>query len=115
MSKRGIKLYIEDILTAVEKIENYTKDMTFDNFCKDCKTIDAVVRNLSVIGEASKNMPEEIKQDHPEIPWEEIIGMRNKVIHEYFGVDEEILWKTAREDLPFFKDKISKIKNFDLK
>ena len=68
--------------------------------------IDAVVRNLSIIGEAVNNLPEEIKVQSPLIPWEEIIGMRNKVIHEYFGVDEDILWKTIKEDLPIFEQQI---------
>ncbi len=110
MSKRDANLYIEDIVTSMEKIESYVEGFTFNDFCNDHKTIDAVTRNLSIIGEASNNMPEEIKLMYPEIPWVEIVGMRNKVIHEYFGVDEEILWKTIKEDLPNFKEQILKIK-----
>lgn len=110
MSKRDPALYIEDIVNSIEKIEDYVGELTFSDFCNDYKTIDAVTRNLSIIGEASNNMPEEMKLKYPEIPWAEIVGMRNKVVHEYFGVDEEILWKTIKEDLPNFKEQILKLK-----
>ena len=106
MSKREAALYIEDILTSIEKIENYTQNMSFEEFCNDYKTIDAVVRNLSIIGEAVNNIPEETKEKYPNISWRGAIGMRNKVVHEYFGVDEEILWKTIRENLPNLKKQI---------
>lgn len=78
-------------------------------FFNDTKTIDAVVRNLSVIGEAVNNIPDEIKIKYQDIPWDEIIGMRNKVIHEYFGVDADILWETIKTDLPIFKKQILKL------
>lgn len=106
MFKREAKLYLEDIKNSIEKIEKYTKSLTFKKFVKDFKTIDAVVRNLSIIGEAVNNMPQEIKDQRPDIPWDEIIGMRNKVIHEYFGIDEDILWATIKNDLPYFKEQI---------
>lgn len=109
MSKRDVKLYIKDIIDSLEKIERYVENLTFDQFSTDIKTIDAVIRNLTVIGEAVKNIPHDIKIKCRDIPWEEIIGMRNKIIHEYFGVDESILWKTLKEDLPIFKDQIFKI------
>lgn len=109
MSKRGIKLYVEDITNSLKKIEEYTKNLTFDQFNIDTKTVDAVIRNLTVIGEAAKNIPDEIKIKYDDIPWEEIIGMRNKVIHEYFGVDENILWETVKEDLPVFEKQILEI------
>jgi len=106
MSKRGIKLYTEDIRDSIEKIEKYTKDLTFAKFNEDIKTIDAVVRNLSIIGEAATNIPDEIKSKYPDIPWVEIISMRNKVIHEYFGVEKSILWETIKKELPVFKKQI---------
>lgn len=109
MSKRGIRLYTEDIRDAIKKIEKYTKDLDFYTFVKDEKTIDAVVRNLSIIGEAVKNFPNELKSKYPQVPWKEIAGTRNKAIHEYFGIDEDILWKTIKEDLPPFKKQISEI------
>lgn len=109
MSKREVKLYLEDIKSSIRKIEEYIKNLTFDEFVGNDMVIDAVVRNLSVIGEAAKNIPEELKIKYSDIPWEEISGMRNKIIHEYFGVDEEILWKTIKEDLPIFKKQIEEI------
>ena len=74
--------------------------MTPAEFCTDSKTIDAVVRNLIVIGEASRHIPESIEQRHPEVPWRTMRGIRNVVVHEYFGVDAEIVWETPRHDLP---------------
>jgi uncharacterized protein with HEPN domain len=109
MSKREPKLYLEDVKNSIEKIEEYISGINFEKFSKDTKTIDAVVRNLEIIGEAANGIPDEIVSGNPEIPWKEAIGMRNKVVHEYFGVDEEILWKTITEDLPKFKEQISKL------
>ena len=109
MSKRGIKLYLDDINDSIKKIERYTHGVNFNEFSRDEKLIDAVVRNLSIIGEAVVNIPKEIKDQNPDVAWKEIKGTRNKVIHEYFGIDEEILWKTIREDLPVFKKQIAKL------
>jgi len=110
MSDRPIKLYVVDIKEAIRKIESYTKGMTFDSFKKDAKTIDAVTRNIEVIGEAAKHIPSEIRLKYVEVPWKEIVATRSKVIHEYFGVDEDILWKTVKEDLPLLKIQILDIK-----
>lgn len=109
MSDRPIKIYLRDIKEAIKKIESYTKGMTFDEFKDDVKTIDAVIRNIEIIGEAAKHIPTEVRLKHIEIPWKEIIGTRSKVIHEYFGVDETILWKTVTDDLPQLKKQIEKI------
>jgi len=109
MSKRGIKLYLEDIKESIRKIEKYARGINFDEFSRDEKLIDAVVRNLSIIGEAAINMPKEVKAKDPDVAWKEMKGMRNKVIHEYFGIDEEILWKTIQEDLPKLKKQITKM------
>lgn len=109
MSKRGDKLYFEDIITSIEKIDAYVGGMNFESFSKDGRTIDAVIRNLSVIGEAVNNLSENSKVNNPEVPWGEIIGMRNKIIHEYFGVDEETLWKTIKEDLSAFRKLLEKM------
>lgn len=109
MSKRDPKLYIEDILSSIVKIEEYTKNLTFEKFLMDQKTIDAVIRNFTIIGEAAKNIPDDIKSQYPKIPWIEIMGMRDKIIHEYFGVDEIILWKTVTEDIPVFKKQIGEL------
>lgn len=109
MSKRNIKLYLYDIDEAINKIDKYVKNLSFNNFVKDEKTVDAVIRNLEIIGEAASHVPEEFRSKHPKIPWYEIIGMRNKVVHEYFGVDLEILWKTIKEDIPRLKKGIEKL------
>jgi len=109
MSKRGIKLYLEDIQDSIRKIEKYARGSDFEKFSRDEQKIDAVVRNLSIIGEAVRNIPKEIKAKNPEVAWNEIKGMRNKVIHEYFGIDDEILWKTIQDDLPIFKKQITKL------
>jgi uncharacterized protein with HEPN domain len=109
MPERGAKLYLVDIENALVKIERYTATLSFEKFASDQLVIDAVVRNFEVIGEAVRNIPSTVTLTHSNIPWEKMIGMRNKVIHEYFGVDEEILWKTIKEDLPVFKGQIAEI------
>jgi uncharacterized protein with HEPN domain len=109
MPNRKPTLYIQDILTSIDKIFAYTKDLTYNDFSEDEKTIDAVVRNLEIIGEAANNISPEILQLHPEIPWSKMVSMRNKVIHEYFGVDAEILWETIFEDLAPLKESIKKV------
>lgn len=107
--KRSIKLYIDDINTAVEKVERYVEGMSFEDFLTDEKTVDSIVRNFEILGEAAKNIPEEVKIKYSDVPWNEMIGMRNKIIHEYFGVDHNILWKTIKDDLPQLKPKIKEI------
>ena len=106
---RDYKLYLYDIKGAIEKIEVFTKDLTFEEFVQDVKTVDAVVRNLEVLGEASKHIPKRIKKKHSEIDWKAIMGMRNIIAHEYFGVRLEIVWKTVRKRLPELRDKIEEI------
>ncbi|MBI2019669.1 DUF86 domain-containing protein [Candidatus Daviesbacteria bacterium] len=109
MSKREPLLYLQDILTSLSRIEDYTKSLSFDDLKSDWKTIDAVIRNLEILGEAARNIPEEIIDKYPDVPWGYMVSMRNKVLHEYFGVDQEILWKTIKEDLPVLKLQIEKI------
>lgn len=109
MSKRDVALYLSDILSSIKKIEEYTSGLTWGKFSKDDKTIDAVVRNLEIIGEATKQMPDTFKEKHTDVPWRKIISMRNKVIHEYSGVDVEILWQTIQEDLPELKRLIKRL------
>ena len=90
---------IADILEAIAKIEKYTRGMDLASFAADDKTVDAVVRNLVVVGEAARHIPAEIEQAHPEVPWNEMRGIRNVVVHEYFGVSVPILWETVARDL----------------
>lgn len=100
MKKRSFRLYLKDILEAIEKINNYTKNLSFEEFSQNTMIVDAVIRNFEIIGEATKHIPEEIRKSYPEIPWKEMAGMRDKMIHEYFGVDLEIVWKTIKIRLP---------------
>jgi len=113
--KRDPIVFLEDILNSIEKIERYTKGMTFDCFCKNEMLIDAVVRNFEIIGEAVRNIPVEIQNKYPEVEWKEALGFRNILIHEYFGVDIEALWDTINNDIPIFKEKILKVLKCEIK
>ena len=103
MTERQWGDYLEDILEAIESIEEFIQGMTIDEFFSDKKTKYAVVRSLEVIGEASKNIPESVKFKFPDVPWKDMAGMRDKVIHYYFGVDYKVVWKTIKEDIPFLR------------
>ena len=106
---RDPELYLEDIRMACAKITRYIKGMTFENFKADDRTYDAVIRNLEIIGEAAKNIPEEICLSHPEIEWRAITALRNIVAHEYFGVRDEIIWDIATNKVPRLKVQIDRI------
>jgi uncharacterized protein with HEPN domain len=97
---RNWKIRISDILQCIAKIKRYTKGYTFDDFQEDEKTVDSVLRNLEIIGEAARQVPSDVKAQHPEIPWAEMLAIRNIVIHEYHGVNIRIIWQTVKEDLP---------------
>ena len=99
MPHRDWKFRIQDILDAVSAIEKYTQGMEFDSFIEDRRTVDAVVRNLMVIGEAAVHVPEDICLKHPEVPWYDMRGMRNFVVHEYFRADDSVIWDTVKVDL----------------
>lgn len=109
MSERTVALYANDIREAIERIEAYTKSLSFEDFRHDEKTIDAVVRNIEVIGEASRHIPDTIRLQYPTIPWKQIVGSRDKMIHEYFGVDLDVLWKTVTEDLSALKQQVENL------
>jgi len=99
MPPRDWRMRIEDILDSIAAISEYTSGMDFAGFCSDRKTIDAVLRNLTVVGEAARNVPADIVARHSEIPWQDMRDMRNVVVHVYVGVNKDILWKTVQEDL----------------
>ena len=109
--KKDYKQYFIDILESIEKIEQFLAGYTLDSFLNDEKTQYAVVRGLEIIGEASKKISEDIRDRYKDIPWREMTGMRDVLIHDYFGVDIEVVWKTASLDLPPLKINIQKIIN----
>jgi uncharacterized protein with HEPN domain len=109
MSKRTPRLLLEDIQESAEKILEYTRDLTFEEFSIDNKTIDAVIRNFEIIGEASNLLPDEIKDKYPEIDWHRIRGFRNRVVHDYFGVDIQIVWKITFDQIPGLISELVKI------
>lgn len=104
---RDYKLYLDDILQAIEKIEKYTKGLTVEKLKKEDLVVDGVVRNLEIIGEAAKNIPVDIKKKHSDIEWKKITGLRDILAHEYFGIDLEILWDIVKNKLPELKGKVS--------
>ncbi len=109
MSTRDWTFRIEDILEAIGRIEEYTSDLDFDGWQKDQKTIDAVIRNFEIIGEAAGCIPEDVRARYREIPWAKMKGIRNILIHEYFGVDIDVVWQTIQSDLPILKSALNKI------
>jgi uncharacterized protein with HEPN domain len=106
---RIYRLFLEDMLLAMNRVAEYIDGLNFTGFKHDYKTVDAVIRNFEVIGEASKSMLKEIKDKYPMVPWDEMYLMRNKISHEYFGVDYEILWDVASNYLPANKLQIEDI------
>lgn len=97
---RDYNLYIEDMLTSMLRIEEYIGEMRFKEFKMNYLIVDAIIRNFEIIGEASKNVPPEIKDKYPEIPWKKMYGLRNLIAHEYFGVDYEMIWEISKNNLP---------------
>ena len=109
IEERSYSLYLKDILTSMTRIEEYIYGMNLISFKKDYKTVDAVIRNFEIIGEASKKLPSKIKEKYSVVPWNEMYLLRNKVSHEYFGIDYEIIWDVASNYLPENRKQIESI------
>ncbi|MDD4998108.1 MAG: DUF86 domain-containing protein [Syntrophales bacterium] len=106
---REISDYLDDILTAIVDVEEFTCGMHFETFTEDKKTVNAVIRSLEVLGEATKSIPISFRQKHPDIPWSKMAGMRDVLIHDYMGVDLKTVWKVAQERLPELKPLLEKL------
>jgi len=109
MSDRGDLSFLQDIAEAISAISLYIKDTDYFSFLKDGRTRDAVVRNLEIIGEAAKNIHAPFKKIYPALPWKEMAGVRDKLIHQYFGINYEIVWTIASQDLPALQQSIEMI------
>ncbi|MEW5759871.1 MAG: DUF86 domain-containing protein [Candidatus Thermoplasmatota archaeon] len=109
MRNREYGDYIEDISVSIDAIEEFVKDINFEDFKRDRKTIFAVIRAIEIIGEATKHIPKAIRNRYPKIPWKDMAGMRDKVIHEYFGVDVRVVWETATRHLPEIRPLIQNV------
>ncbi|MBI4008142.1 MAG: DUF86 domain-containing protein [Planctomycetes bacterium] len=111
MSKRGDREFLCDIKEAIERIKKYIGKIDYEGFLKDFKTQDAVVRNLEIIGEAVKNLSNTLKKRHSDIEWKDIAGMRDKIIHHYFGIKWDIVWSVVKDKLPELKESVEGVLN----
>ncbi len=109
MSKRDWKLFIEDVLESIELIEKYVEGMNLDDFRRDRKTIDAVVRNFVIIGEASKHIPDEVKNKSSNVDWQGMVGFRNRIIHAYFDISTDIVWHIIKKEISVLKEQMKQI------
>ena len=106
MSKRDPQILVEDVRLAISKIERYIVGLNHDQFLADDLRKDAVARNLEIIGEAVRQMPDAFKQSHANVPWAQIAGLRNRIVHDYFGLDWEIIWHVIERELPELKTQL---------
>jgi uncharacterized protein with HEPN domain len=109
MSKRDWTLFLQDMLDIIGKIGQYTSGMSYQEFLQDSRTQDAVVRNLEVLGEAARRIPPDIQERYPEIPWAQLVGLRNRLIHGYFLVDYGIVWEIVQDELPQLRRELEQI------
>ncbi|MDP8313473.1 MAG: DUF86 domain-containing protein [Candidatus Celaenobacter antarcticus] len=111
MKTKNDSVYLEHILDSIKWIESYISDISREHFLANHLVQDAIIRQVEIIGEASKKLSISLKQKYPNIPWKDIVGMRDKLIHGYFGVDIEAVWKTVEDDIPILKEQVSNITN----
>ena len=109
MSKRSDRELLSDILEAIQRISTYIADSDYDTFAHDTRTQDAVIRNIEILGEATKKLSEEFRAAHEDVPWKSMAGTRDRLIHDYFGVNLDIVWQIAKLELPKVLDHISDI------
>jgi uncharacterized protein with HEPN domain len=109
MSRRKPDVYLQDILESIGHIQRFLEGVSEDEFYKNVEKQDAVLRRLEIIGEAVKHLPDEIREDHPDVPWRQIAGMRDIIIHEYFGIALEMVWVVATEDMLDLKTRVEEI------
>lgn len=104
-------VYLQHIIDAIKRIEEYTSDVDNRDFTSNHLVQDGVIRQIEIIGEAAKRVSKKLKDNNKHIPWKDIVGMRNKLIHDYFGVDADAVWDTVERDIPYLKTEIQKIIN----
>ena len=109
MSKRPTNILLNDICQSIQRIEEYTRGMSLEDFSRDQKSIDAVARNFEIMGEAANRLLDEFKECHSEIEWFKIVGLRHRIVHEYFGIDLEIIWGILQKDLPELRQSLFRI------
>lgn len=107
--EKDIKVFLKHILDSIEKIENYTENISEGKFLKSIQIQDAVMRRLEIIGEAVRNMPWDFRSKYPDVPWRKIAGLRDVLIHEYFGVDLKLTFKIVKKELPKLKEEVLRI------
>jgi uncharacterized protein with HEPN domain len=106
MKTSSSRLFLEDIQQAMDKVERYVSGLTYETFTANEMVVDAVIRNIEIIGEAARNIPDDLREKYPEIPWKQIVGLRHIVAHRYFNIDLDIIWKIVTENLPETKSAI---------
>lgn len=107
--KRDYKLFLKDIILAMESIERFVEGMSIEELTQDDRTSSAVIRKFEIIGEATKHIPEGLKEKHPEIPWKRMAGMRDRLIHAYFGIDYKLVWDAIKLEIPELIPKLQEI------